>query len=113
MASGVTDKSVQARPSGTSPVELYSAPAGVNNVKLYNIWIKNTTGAAATYKLYYDVDGTTYDADSEIAGPVSVPADGAARVLLELAMDANGSFAVEQGTSQALNFTLTLVEFAL
>ncbi len=114
MASGVTDKTITARPSGTSATSLYSPTSPVNNVKVYNLIITNTTGVAATYTVHFDNDGSTYDANSLIIPTTSLAANTMISIPLVLAFDSvSGNLAVTQGTSQALTFHLTISESLL
>ena len=99
----------QARPSGTSAVSLYSP---TELTELDSIIVVNTTGTAATFTLYLDNDGTTYDADSMVYPTTTLAAtngffewvfaDGEGVTM----NNSSGNFAIKQGTGSALNYTL-------
>lgn len=96
----------QSRVNGTSAVSLYS-PGASETAIIRNIWIANTSGAAATYRLFVDDDGTTYDATTAIAYDVNV--DSGEIVKLEVFIPMNvdaGNFAARSSVSDALTFTL-------
>ncbi len=100
-----TTLNAQARPADTTAASIYTPGAGIKGI-VHNIIICNTTSTDATYTIYHDLDGTTYDADSEIFKGTCLADDF---VLIEAKVtlkDQEGNIAVKQGTSSALNFTL-------
>jgi len=80
-----------------------------------SINIANTTNAAATYSLYLDKNGTTYDQTTALAYGVQIAANSQ---VLEEFVDglplgdptAAGNLAVQSNTTNALTFTINGVE---
>lgn len=97
----------QSRPSDTNAVSVYSPDRGeVVNIK--EIIVCNTTGSAATYRIFHDEDGTTYDQSTALFYDVSL--DGNTSTILELdewMRDSSGNLAVAVGTGSAITFTVS------
>lgn len=76
-------------------------------VFLDSLYICNTTGSSATYRVFVDADGDTYSTatalwyDTSLAANTTVVYDLKAYLLEE-----GGSVGVRSGTSSALTFTL-------
>ncbi len=95
----------QLRPADTNPASLYS-PAASTEVMILSILVCNTTGSAATFRLFIDDDGTTYDQTTALYYDVSVAANTTLQIDLKLTMDdSSGNLAVQTGTNNALTFT--------
>jgi len=95
----------QARPTDTNPVSLVS-PAANHTVEVESIVICNTTGSAATYRIFHDDDGTTYDQTTALAYDLSIPANTSDTWEASVKMnDSSGNLAVRSGTGSALTFT--------
>lgn len=95
----------QARPSDTNAASIYSPPARTFGI-VRNVVICNNTGSAATYRIFHDADGTTYDQSTALAYDVSLSAN--TTTILEVywpASQSAGNFAVRSGTGNALSFT--------
>jgi len=72
-----------------------------------NIIICNTTASAATYRIFLDNDGSTYDATTAIAYDVSLAGNATDIIEVNLYMtDPAGNLAVRTGTGNALTFTV-------
>ncbi len=96
----------QARPGDTNAVSIFS-PSTRDRHTVKNIIICNTTTSVATYRLFVDEDGTTYDQTTAIAYDVSIAANTTDLWEVELYMnDPGGNLAVRSGTSSALTFTV-------
>lgn len=64
----------QARENSTSAVSVHSAPLSYRD-KIETIMLCNTSGSAATFRLFFDADGTTYDETTALYWNSSLPAD--------------------------------------
>ena len=94
----------QLRPANTTAASLFSPTSGEVLVK--SVIVANTSGAAATFRLFHDDNGTTYDETTALAWDVNIPADSVATVELNIMMDdASGNLAVRTNTNDALTFT--------
>mgnify|MGYP003139318928 FL=1 len=96
----------QVRPSNTSNTVLFTPTRG--NMYRFKIVIANTTGSAATYRLFHDDDGTTYDETSALAWDISLAAAAKTEFPTDGWMAADnsaGNVAVRSGTGSALTFT--------
>lgn len=96
----------QSRPSGTSATQVYS-PGASEEVIIKSIVVSNTSGAAATYRVFVDHDGTTYDQTTALFYDISL--DGGASDVIEATIcmsDTTGNVAVRTSVADALTFTL-------
>ena len=100
----------QHRINSTTATSLYSPGASTQAI-VKSIVITNTSGAAATYRLFHDDDGTTYDETSALAWDVSI---GAGEVVVFeagiLMDDSSGNIATRTSVANALTFTAYGVE---
>ena len=95
----------QSRPSGTTAASIYS-PAASTQTIVSHVIIANTSGAAATFRLFHDDDGTTYDETTALAWDVAIAADETVTFDTAIAMaDSSGNLAVRTDTADALTFT--------
>ena len=95
----------QSRPSGTSAVSLVN-PSANQDVMVTSVVIANTTGSAAAYSIFHDIDGTTYDQTTALAYAVSLPANSFVEVRIEFPLATTaGNLAIQTDTSNALTFT--------
>jgi len=97
----------QLRPSNTTAATLYTATL---KSEVTRILIANTTGSAATFRLFHDDDGTTMDETTAIVWDNSIAAG--AYVDLQAYLDqaaitisAGGSLGCRSGTGSALTFS--------
>jgi len=96
----------QARENSTNAVSVYSPGASTTTI-IKTIFICNTSGAAATYRLFVDDDGTTYDETTAIAWDQSLPADSSIELNTFISMnDSNGNFAYRSSVANAITITL-------
>ena len=95
----------QSRPSGTTATSLYSPGAG-EEVIIKSIIVTNTSGSSATYRLFVDSNGTTYDETTAIAWDITL--GGGETDIFEGTIcmnDSSGNLAVRTDTADALTFT--------
>lgn len=96
----------QLRPANTTAASLYSPPAATTWVGK-NLMVCNTSGASATFRVFHDEDGTTYDEttalfwDAPIAAGETIILTG----LLAGFTDA-GNVGVRSSAANAITFTL-------
>lgn len=96
----------QSRPGDTTAVSVYS-PSTQTTTIIKTIFVTNTSGAAATCRLFVDDDGTTYNETTAIVWDMNIPADDILSIDTFIAMNnANGNFAVRTSIADALTFTL-------
>lgn len=99
----------QSRPGGTTAVTLFAATMRTEATVLV---ITNTTGTAATYSVYHDDDGTTFDETTALAFGVSLAPNTSAYLLSGnvpgggVTLRPGGAIGIKTGTASALTFTL-------
>jgi hypothetical protein len=96
----------QLRPADTTAATLYTK-AQDSKVWLDQLFICNTTGSPATYRVCIDEDGSTYDETTALYWDVDLATKVSIVIDLKAYLDtASGSVGVRSGTSDALTFTL-------
>lgn len=99
----------QLRPANTTAVTIYSPAVNVIGYVTY-VHVCNTTGTAATFRLFVHNTGTTYDETTALEFDKSCPANNS--VAFDYGEkglplnDDTGNFAVRTGTANALTFTV-------
>jgi hypothetical protein len=96
----------QLRPVNTTAASLYSPAANLTGIAK-NLVVSNTTAILATFRVFVDDDGTTFDETTALF--FDTPLKGNTTVLIDMyaAMnDPAGNFAVRTDTASALTFTL-------
>ena len=98
----------QSRPSGTSAVSVFTSLTGH---EVTRIVICNTSGASATYSIYHDDDGSTFDETTALFFGVTLGANNTEIIDFGgagggLHMAKNAQIAVQTGTGDALTFSL-------
>jgi hypothetical protein len=98
----------QVRPTSTSAESAYTAEI---QTEISRIVICNTTGTAASFSLYHDDDGSTFNDDTAIYESKSVPANDSIDIKSEsvgggLMVQIGGQVGIKSGTANALNFTI-------
>lgn len=94
----------QARPSSGATPEALVTPSSVTAIAK-SIMISNVSGSSATYRIYHDDDGTTYDQSTALFYDVAIEG-GATHILsVYLPIVDGGNLAVESNTGNALTFT--------
>lgn len=100
----------QLRPANTTAVSIYS-PASGTDARLTQITICNTSSAAATFRLFHDDNGSTYDETSALYWNITIAANDTVTITLAAYMDDDtGSFAGRSSVGSALTFTLYGIE---
>jgi len=96
----------QSRPSGTTAASIYSPGANVETT-ITSIIVCNTSGAAATYRIFHDHNGTTYDQTTALFYDIAIAADTTHILDVFIAADdENGNLAVRTSVANALTFTV-------
>lgn len=98
----------QSRPSGTTAAAIYTPS---RKAEILYINICNSTGSAATFQLYHDDDGTTYDQSTALYYNKSVAANDTITINANmlgggLPVNVGGNIAFQTGTGSALTITL-------
>ena len=96
----------QARENSTSAVSVYSPGSGVTTI-IKTIFLTNTSGSPADYRLFCDDDGTTYDESTTLAWDVEIGDDEMVEIDCFIAMnDSSGNFAYRSSVANAITITL-------
>lgn len=99
---------VQLRPADTNAATALTATV---SIELTKIVICNTSGAAATCRIYHDEDGTTYDETTALLWDRDIPV-GTPVILNSTSEEAGftigpaGSLGIRSSVADALTFTL-------
>lgn len=98
----------QSRPGDTNASTLYTA---LRNTEVTKIFVCNTTGTAATFRLFHDNDGTTYDQTTALYYDYSVAANTTLIISAEVlgggvSVFKGGAIGFRTGTLNALTITL-------
>jgi len=100
----------QLRPSGTSPVSIYSPAASTTGIPKV-MFICNTSGNDVKASVYQDDDGTTYDESTAIVFDVLITKETLFEINTFLPMDnSSGNLAVQTEVANALTFTVSGME---
>ena len=104
----------QARPANTNAVSVYAPDTADMATEIRMINIANTTGSAATFRLFHDEDGTTYDETTALFFDKSIAAnDSFTETYEEGAIwmrNTAGNLAFRTGTNNALTITVYGIE---
>lgn len=96
----------QGTPPDTTAVSIFS-PDRRDRFTIENIIICNTTASAATYRIFVDDDGSTYDATTAIAYDISLAGNTTDFIEVNIYMsDPAGNLAVRTSTGNSLTFTV-------
>lgn len=96
----------QKRENSTNAVSVYSPGASTTAI-IKTVILCNTSGATATFRLFLDDDGTTYDESTALAWDIDLDADSMVEMDLFIPMnDATGNFAYRSSVSNAITITL-------
>jgi len=100
----------QRRDNDTSTHSLYSPGASTTTI-VREIIFCNTSGSGATFRLFLDDDGSTYDQTTALFYDMSVPADQAYSISGFFPMNnSSGNLAYSQNTANAFTITVFGVE---
>ena len=97
----------QLRPANTSVASIYSPPAN-RAVEITAVLVCNQSLASATYRIFLDDDGTTYDQSTALYYDVTL-ATGTTSELSMLGwgmVNSAGNLAVRSSVASALTFTV-------
>ena len=95
----------QSHPANTTAVSAYSPAVGVS-VQITRVVICNTTGSGATFRIFLDNDGTTYDETTALFFDETLAANTSRLIEAEWWLDnSDGNLAVRTDTNSALTFT--------
>jgi hypothetical protein len=104
----ITKQLAQLRPANTNANS--AIKKGVTSkVIVTHIFICNTTGSAATYRIFNDINGTTYDQSTALFYDVLIAANSTQMIETRIPIDApqaSGNLAVQSNTSSALTFSI-------
>jgi len=102
----------QLRPSDTTVASVYSPGTDVV-AQIWAIVVCNTSGGTATYQVFHDEDGTTYDETTALFFNVDLAMKLSAVLTFGIndaggiwMNDSTGNLAVQTGTGNALTFTV-------
>lgn len=102
----------QSRPTNTNATSVLT---GISQqiVIIQEIIICNTTSSAATYRIFLDNDGTTYDQTTALVYDATIAANDMIIIPYAFSVDSGlylttsaGNLAVRSGTASALTFTV-------
>ena len=98
----------QTRPANTTAATAYTASI---QTEITRILVANTTVLAATFRLFHDDDGTTYDQTTALYYDESIAANTTKVINMEaqgcgLFVAKSGTIGVRTGTADALTFSL-------
>lgn len=101
----------QLRPANTTAASVYS-PAAATETQITTVVVCNTSGAAATFRIFQDDNGTTYDETTALYWDVTIAAnDSVTFTDLKLFMnDSTGNLGVRTSVADALTFTVSGLE---
>ena len=96
----------QNRINSTTATSIYSPGASTTAI-IKSVVICNQTAIAATFRLFLDTDGTTYDQTTALFYDVAIAANTAVVIDTFWPMnDADGNLATRTSTANALTFTV-------
>ena len=96
----------QARENSTNPVSVYSPPADTIGI-IKSVTIANTSGEQASYRLFKDNDGSTYDESTALAWDELLAANSSVQRDVHWVIDnVNGNFAYRSSVANALTITV-------
>ena len=102
----------QSRPSTTNATAVYNTSKTGMVTEVYSIWICNTSGADATFRAFFNNNGTTYDQttalfwDTPIYAGSSIFIEAANQPIATLSTT-TARLAVRSSVANALTFTIS------
>ena len=102
----------QLRPSNTTAVSIYS-PATHYVAKITKIIVCNTSGANRKFRIFHDINGTTYDETTALEWDELVLTDSSVHVedIIWMIGADGGNIAVRKNSGSGLTFTVYGNEF--
>lgn len=101
----------QAAPANTSNANLYTVPSSTSAV-VSSLVVANTTGTAATCRVFVRIAGATAAASNSVAYDLSIAANSHVAFTEGWALATTDVVTVQTGTGNALTFTLFGSEIA-
>lgn len=97
----------QARENSTSAVSVVTPPTGHKH-KIETIILCNQSGAAATFRIFFDNDGTTYDQTTALYYDADLPADSTLTITFDkgLYLNNGGNLAYRSSVANAITITV-------
>jgi hypothetical protein len=97
----------QTRPANATAVSVYTI-ADHYRTEIRKIVVCNTSSLAATFRIFHDEDGSTYDETTALFWNVPIDSGETVTITEEYWIDgrSNGNFAVRSATGNALTFTI-------
>ncbi len=107
MSQAAAQQLFQSHPSDTASLSVYTAGL---QTEFTHIVICNTTGTAATYRIFHDDDGSTFDQSTALYYDASIAANSTLRITADtinsgISIKKGGQLAVRSSTASALTFT--------
>lgn len=103
----------QIRPANTTATSAYS-PASSVTTKITRVLVCNTTSSPHDFRIFLDVDGTTFDETTALFFDVATPAKTTVEIEGEWWLDkAAGNLAVRTDTNDAFTFTVFGIEYQI
>mgnify|MGYP007083442456 FL=1 len=99
----------QSAPASTANADLFTVASGRHNI-VSTLVIANTTGTAATARVFARIGGATAATSNAVMYDVSIAANSTNSFTLGISMNATDILTVQTGTSNALTFTAFGVE---
>lgn len=94
----------QSRPANTSNADLITVGASKAQV-ISSLTVCNTTGSAATYRIFARIAGAAAAEGNAVAYDVAIAANDTVGLTLGLCLAATDKLTIRSGTSNALCFT--------
>ena len=106
----VAKQLAQSRPTDTTAVSILSPSIG-QRLYVMQVVVCNQTGTAATFRIFHDDDGTTYDETTALYFDKNLPANDTLRIYMQddpgwPMQDAAENLAVRSGTGSAITYTV-------
>lgn len=100
----------QARENSTNAVSVYSPGASTTGI-IKNVTLSNTSGGDATFRIFQDDNGTTYDESTALFWNAPLPANTTVILPVYYPMNnSSGNFAYRTSAANAITITLHGVE---
>lgn len=93
----------QSAPTDTNNADLYTVGSGKSTV-ISTILVTNTTGTAATCRIFVRVAGATAAASNAMVYDASIPANDFKAITIGITLAATDVISVRTGTANALTF---------
>lgn len=95
----------QIRPSTTDPEIIWGPDSDIEG-EIESIEVSNCGGVAATYSIFHDHDGITFDESTQLRWNIPLPSPGADSFNVKWSAEKSaGKFAVQCNPAEAITFT--------